>query len=102
MLTGADNVITFFQVLIALGSVALLLGLGVVVRDLVCLSGRLLLPEPCHAGEPGRARLSGPGGFGRLPREPKQLQCWGCPPPHTRAHKRPRRHDRLLTHRRGE
>ncbi|CCH70673.1 hypothetical protein BN10_630027 [Phycicoccus elongatus Lp2] len=35
MLTGADNVITFFQVLIALGSVALLLGLGVVVRDLV-------------------------------------------------------------------
>ena len=35
MLTGADNVITFFQVLIALGSVALLLCLGVVVRDLV-------------------------------------------------------------------
>ena len=58
--------------------------------------------EACQRRRTADARLSGPGGFGRPPREPEKLQCWGCPPPHTRALKRPRRHDRLLTHRRGE
>ena len=46
-------------------------------------------PSPAMQANLG-ARLSGPGGFGRLPpREPKQLQCWGAHrhiPVHTNAH----------------